>query len=127
MKKQAQTCGTKVLIKNCKKPLLCASNILWRRSIDTGVFPQSLKTTDIVPLHKGGSKAIAKNYRPTALMSHILKFFERDPRSKIANNLDTHKLYNPGQHGFRAGRSCLSTNGSLRLSWMEWRTIKMQT
>ncbi|KAK8723230.1 hypothetical protein OTU49_011922, partial [Cherax quadricarinatus] len=97
-----------VFIKNCKKPLSRAFSILWRGSMDTGVVPQLLKTTDIAPLHKGGSKATAKNYRPIALTSHIIKIFERVLRSKITTHLETHQLYNPGQHGFRTGRSCLS-------------------
>nr|XP_053652552.1 uncharacterized protein LOC128702351 [Cherax quadricarinatus] len=45
-----------VFIKNCKKPLSRAFSILWRGSMDTGVVPQLLKTTDIAPLHKGAVK-----------------------------------------------------------------------
>ncbi len=97
-----------MLLKKCKTALCKPLAILWRKSLDTGDIPDTLKTADIAPLHKGGSKSIPKNYRPIALTSHIIKIFERVVRSKITEYLESHNLYNPGQHGFRAGRSCLS-------------------
>ena len=97
-----------VLLKKCKTSLSKPLAIMWRRSLDTGIIPTILKTADIAPLHKGGSKSVPKNYRPIALTSHIIKIFERVMRSKITEYLESHDLYNPGQHGFRAGRSCLS-------------------
>ena len=97
-----------ILLKNCKTSLSKPLATMWRKSLDTGSIPDILKTADIAPLHKGGSKSIPKNYRPIALTSHIIKIFERVVRSKITEYLESHDLYNPGQHGFRAGRSCLS-------------------
>ena len=61
-----------------------------------------------MPIHKGGSKGEAKNYRPVALTSHIVKIFEKVLRKHIVAHLEENGLLNPGQHGFRAGRSCLS-------------------
>ena len=52
------------LLKNCKDVLAFPINILWRDSLDTGNIPKLLKLANIVPIHKGGSKAFAKNYRP---------------------------------------------------------------
>ena len=80
----------------------------WRKNLDTGSIPDIFKTADIAPLHKGGSKATPKNYRPIALTSHIIKTFEKVLRTAISTHLETHNLHNPGQHDFRAGRSCLS-------------------
>ena len=42
------------------------------------------------------------------LTSHIIKIFERIVQKKIVNHLESIKQFNPGQHGFRRGRSCLS-------------------
>ena len=42
------------------------------------------------------------------LFTGRIKIFERVLRSKITEYLETHDLYNAGQHGFIAGRSCLS-------------------
>ena len=42
---------------------------LFRKSIDEGEVPRQWKEAHIVPVHKGGSKAITSNYRPVALTS----------------------------------------------------------
>ena len=97
-----------ILIKNCKENLGVPLAIMWRKSLDSGEIPESLKFATIAPLHKGGCKAQPKNYRPVALTSHIIKIFERVLRGRISQFLEMNDLHNPGQHGFRAGRSCLS-------------------
>ena len=48
------------------------------------------------------------NYRPVSLTPHIIKVFERVIRSKMVEYLETNKLLNKNQHGFRKGRNCLS-------------------
>ena len=82
--------------------------ILWRNSLDQGTIPQLFKTAHIVPIHKGGSKGESKNYRPVALTSHLIKVFEKVLRTHIIKHMEEHNLFNPRQHGFRMGRSCLS-------------------
>ena len=81
--------------------------MIWRRSLDTGEIPQLLKTANIVPIHKGGSMGGPGNYRPVALTSHIIKLFEKIIRKYIVAYMEENDLFNPTQHGFRAGRSCL--------------------
>ena len=49
-----------------------------------------------------------KNYRPIALTSHLIKVFEKVLSKSIVAFMETNNLFNPGQHGFRHGRSCLS-------------------
>ncbi len=68
------------------------------------------KEAAISPIFKGGSicKGQAKNYRPIALTSHIMKVFEKVVRKKIVNFFDENNSFNVNQHGFRSGRSCLS-------------------
>ena len=51
---------------------------------------------------------MAKNYRPVALTSHLIKVFEKVVRSHIVNFMSDHTLFNSTQHGFRGGHSCLS-------------------
>ena len=97
-----------ILLKNGKDILTFPIYILWRDSLDTGNIPELLKLANIVPIHKGGSKAFAKNYRPISLTSHLIKIFERVIRKHIVKYLETNNLLNQGQHGFRTGRSCLT-------------------
>ena len=97
-----------LLLKQCKKHLSKPLYLIWKKSMSTGEIPSILKLGNIVPIHKGGSKGEAKNYRPVALTSHIIKIFEKVIRNHIVSHLEENGLLNPGQHGFRAGRSCLS-------------------
>ena len=53
-----------VLLKNCKVPLAIPLAILWRKSLDSGEIPGSLKNTMIAPLHKGVSKVLQKKLSP---------------------------------------------------------------
>ena len=97
-----------ILLKNCKNILSKPLFILWRKSLDLGITPHRLKQSHVVPIHKGGSNAIPANYRPVALTSHIIKLFEKIIRKRLVTFMENNNMFNPTQHGFRSGRSCLS-------------------
>lgn len=97
-----------LLLKNCKYSLANPLHMIWRKSMDSGQIPQLLKTANIVPIHKGGSRGEPANYRPIALTSHLIKLFEKIIRKHIVAYMEEKELFNPSQHGFRSGRSCLS-------------------
>ena len=78
----------------------------WRDSMDQGHVPILIKQANITPIHKGGSRSEAKNYRPISLISHLTKIFERVTREKLVPEENT--LLNANQHGFRSRRSCLT-------------------
>ena len=73
-----------------------------------GTIPQILKSAIIIPIYKSGSYGEPSNYRPVALTSHLTKVFEKVIRTAIIKHLEVNNLFNPGQHGFRSGRSCLT-------------------
>ncbi|KAK3868070.1 hypothetical protein Pcinc_026514 [Petrolisthes cinctipes] len=97
-----------IFLKRCAgmvaKPLL----IFYQNSLATGIVPQLLRSAKITPVFKGGSRGEAKNYRPIALTSHIIKVLEKIITKKITTYLEDSNKMNDGQHGFRRGRSCLS-------------------
>ena len=97
-----------LFLKNCKNSLAKPLFIIWRTSLDTGEIPQQMKTANIVPIHKGGSRGVPANYRPVALTSHLVKLFEKVIRNSMVSFMEEHGLFNATQHGFRVGRSCLS-------------------
>ena len=99
-----------LILKKCSTPLARPLAILWRKSLDNESVPDMLKEAIVSPIFKGGnlSKGVAKNYRPIALTSHIIKVFEKVVRKAIVNYLEDKKSMNINQHGFRSGRSCLS-------------------
>ena len=97
-----------VLLKQCRSVIAKPLFMIWRKSLDLGKIPLILKTANIIPIHKGGSRGIPKNYRPIALTSHLIKVFEKVIRKAVVEHMEKHELFNPSQHGFRFGRSCLS-------------------
>ena len=97
-----------ILLKNCKDELSLPIFTLWKSSLDSGIIPATLKKANIVPIYKGGKKCLAKNYRPVALTSHLIKLFETIIKNSIFKYIDENNLFNENQHGFRSGRSCLS-------------------
>ena len=82
--------------------------MVWRKSLDESTVPSFEKHANITPIHKGGSRATPKNYRPIALTSHLIKIFEKVIRKYIVAYIEENSLFNDSQHGFRSGRSCLS-------------------
>ena len=97
-----------ILLKKCKVPLAAALSTFWNKCMEVGNIPSSLKSSIIPPIHKGGNKSDAANYRPVALTSHMIKIYEKVIRNRLANHLDNNNSLNKNQHGFRKGRSCLT-------------------
>ena len=97
-----------ILLKKCKNIMAKPLYLIWRESIDTNNIPDLLKQGNITPIHKGGNRDSAKNYRPVTLTSHLIKVYEKVVRNHLVSFIERNNLFNPNQHGFRAGRSCLS-------------------
>ena len=97
-----------ILLKKCKNALVTPLYMVWRKSLDESTVPSFEKHANITPIHKGGSRATPKNYRPIALTSHLIKIFEKVIRKYIVAYIEENSLFNDSQHGFRSGRSCLS-------------------
>ena len=97
-----------VLIKKAIKVLAEPLFLIWRESMRLGKIPKLLKKGRITPIYKGGNRAKRQNYRGVALTSHCIKLFEKIIVKRMIEYMEEYNLYNEGQHGFRAGRSCLS-------------------
>ena len=97
-----------VLLKSCKRALAKPLQLLFQSFLASGKLPGKLKEGKICPIHKGGSRADAKNYRPISLTSHISKVMERIIRKKLIMFLEENNLLTDTQHGFRPGKSCLT-------------------
>ena len=84
-----------IVLKKCKEELRKPIYLIWRRSLDDGDIPDILKTSNITPIHKGGSRQLAKNYRPIALTSHLIKIFEKILRKHIYSTV--HRTAGPDE------------------------------
>lgn len=73
--------------------------------LQTGVFPDALKTALVKPIYKKGDKSDLKNYRPIALLSNVSKIFEKVIHSRLVKHLDNNDIISDTQNGFRKGRS----------------------
>ena len=73
-----------------------------------GSIPPDLLLVLVCPVHKGGSRASPRNYRPVALTSHVTKVFERIVRKTLVTHLEKNNLLPDSQHGFRSLRSTLT-------------------
>ncbi len=75
-------------------------------SFEQGIFPQSLKTARVIPVHKEGSKMDVTNYRPISLLSSFSKIYEKLMHTRLLNFLESNESIFENQYGFRPGRSC---------------------
>ena len=82
--------------KSVSKPLC----ILMNRSFSEGIFPDTWKLSNVIPIFKKGDKSQPSNYRPVALLSCIGKLQERIVFKKMYNFLLDNNLLYKYQSGF---------------------------
>lgn len=70
-----------------------------------GIFPNCLKTSIVVPIHKKGDPKDPKNYRPIALVPIFSKIIEKIMLKQLVSYFETNNLICENQFGFRSGRS----------------------
>ena len=97
-----------IILKQCKENIAYPIYKIWRKSLDTGDIPDTLKEQGIVPIFKKGNKSCPANYRPVSLTSHLIKLFEKILRAKIVTYIEDNNILTNQQHGFRRYRSCLT-------------------
>jgi len=82
--------------------------ILFRRSLDEGVFPCMLKFSSITPVPKSESHTAISNYRPISILSNLSKILESLVFDFIQQPVN--KLVMDEQHGYRPSRSTTTCN-----------------
>ena len=85
---------------NLVQPLTYLTNL----AFTTGIFPDILKKTVVVPIHKTGDKKQTSNYRPISLTSNVAKIIEKAMKTRLINFMETYILTD-NQYGFRQNRS----------------------
>ena len=66
------------LLKEFSAQFAVPISIIINKSLQEGVFPQSLKIALVCAIFKKNDKTKCANYRPISLLSNISKIFERD-------------------------------------------------
>ena len=75
---------------------------IFNMSVNSGVFPNELKSARVVPLYKKGSKTCSGNYRPVSILSIVSKVYERIVYYKLINYIEVNDLLYTLQSGFRS-------------------------
>jgi len=88
---------------NCQDSIVYPIFLLFRRSLDEGIFPAVWKTCSVTPIFKSGDSLIVSNYRPISILPHISKLIESIVYTNIKRSLN-HILV-ADQHGFHPGKS----------------------
>ena len=81
---------------------------IFKKSIDEGIVPEDWRTSNITPIHKKDSRSKAENYRGVHLTAQLCKSLESIIKEDIVDHLEKHKLIRNSQHGFQAGKSCVT-------------------
>ena len=97
-----------LVLRECKDALAPSIAKLWQLSFDTSNIADMFRSQSIIPIFKKGSKAVAANYRPVSLTSHLIKLCERMIRKEMVSFFEQNNMFNPNQHGFQSGKNCLT-------------------
>jgi hypothetical protein len=94
------------LLFNCQDSIVYPLYLLFRLSLDEGIFPAAWKTCFVTPVLNSGDPSFVYNYRPISILPHISKIFESIIYSSIKRSLN-HILMDE-QHGFRSDKSTVT-------------------
>lgn len=94
------------VLKYCHALLAPQLTILFNKFLEEGIFPNRLKSSFIVPIHKSSNPKDIKNYRPIAIQPAIGKVFESLVLDQLFFNFKN--VFSKEQHGFLPRRSTLT-------------------
>ena len=92
--------STKIVKSSCFHIRVMLRHI-FNLSLLSGIFPNELKITRVVPLFKSGDPQHFSNYRPVSILSIFSKILERLVYNRILSHINSHNLLYCNQFGFR--------------------------
>ena len=75
--------------------------IIINQMLNTGIFPNSLKISKVLPLFKKDNDKLFSNYRPISLLPSISKIFEKVIFNQMSKYFENNDLIFKNQYGFR--------------------------
>ena len=97
------------VLKDALIHLLDQFKYILNMSFTTGKFPDSWKIAQITPLPKEGDPTCCNNYRPISLLPLPGKIAEKIVHSRISEYLESNKILNKKQGGFRKNNSTINS------------------
>ena len=92
--------------KTCDKAIIKPLSIIYKNSIDTGIFPDLWKKSNIVPVHKKANKLLLQNYRAVSLLPILGKILEKILFTSTSEYLQENNVLHENQSGFQPYDSC---------------------
>ena len=77
---------------------------IFNTSIEQAIWPNALKSAEVIPIHKARDKDLVSNYRPISLISNIAKIFEKIIHNRLFSFLQQCNIISYAQYGFVKGR-----------------------
>jgi hypothetical protein len=93
------------VVKQCIKRLEIPLTNNYNASLESGIFPDKLKITKVVPVHKKGDARDVRNYRPIALLPVFSKLLEKLMYNRLIEFIEGNGVLTEAQHGFRTRKS----------------------
>ena len=90
------------LLKSSKNIISKPLSVIINQSLVTGIFPNALKISKVIPLYKKGDK---QYLRPISLLPTISKVFERVLYTQIYDHFNINSILCEEQYGFRSKHS----------------------
>jgi hypothetical protein len=81
------------VVRQCKVTVAQQLSSLINLSINTGVFPDSLKVAQVTPIHTKNDPLNKSNYRPVSVLPIFSKVYEKVIEIQLADYFD--KIFNP--------------------------------
>ena len=83
------------VMKQIKDVISTPSSKLINRSFHNGVFSNILKIAKLIPIFKSESRVVCNNYRPTSLLSNMVKIMEKLIHKHLYSFLETQNCFYP--------------------------------
>jgi hypothetical protein len=75
------------------------------RTLESGIFPEKLKYSIVIPIFKDGNRTNIDNYRPIALLPVFSKIIEKIVLNQVLEYFEGNRLFCKSQFGFRKRRN----------------------
>ena len=88
------------ILKKIKNEISISLSAIINNSFENGIFPNLLKSAQVIPVFKNGSRLSCNNYRPISLLSNIGKIIEKLLRKRLNHVLEQLDVFYALQFGF---------------------------
>ena len=97
-----------MMVKICDSAIVKPISLIFKSCIETGIYPNKWKMSNVCPVYKKNSKNNKANYRPISLLPILSKIFEKMIFNSLYLYFTENNLLVNCQSGFIKGDSCVS-------------------